>query len=119
MARVRYHASKRYDHRLARIAKSLPKVADKIVSDSVDDGVKVGTQLCPKDTTRLSKTVRKTRKGPAHYVLEAGNMVGFDGVFVDYAFFVELEQPFLHPAMQIVRQNLVSRMRSAERLLLG
>jgi hypothetical protein len=117
VARVTYRAGKRYDHTLAKMAKKLPTVVDKMVKDSMEEGREFAYQVCPKDTTRLSKTIRVERVGPAFYRLTAGNVEGFDGKFVDYQVFVEYDQPYMHPGFNVAQANLRARMKSLKSFL--
>lgn len=117
MARGAYRVSRRYNHTLAKAAKALPQAVDVIIFKSLDDGKEFAIQIVAKDTTRLAKTIRVEKIGTLHYRLTAGNMTGFDGKFVDYHIFVEREQPYLSPAMMVVKQNLEARMVSLQRFL--
>ena len=119
MAKVSWNITKKYDAFLRKAAQALPGVVDKMMSDSIDEGVQFGAEVCAKDTTRLSRTVRKTKLAPCHYKFEAGHITGFDGKYVDYELIVEMEQPFMHPAREVIRENLERRKKTLKKFLLG
>jgi hypothetical protein len=104
MAKVSFTFSKR-TNLLKQVAKNLPVAVDALMVEAAEEvGLPIAQQLCPVDTGRLQESIRVERPRRLLVKLLAGG-VTIDGVLVDYAPYVEPDQPFLEPAWQYAMQH--------------
>lgn len=89
-------------NRLPQLARALPEAIDELQNEVMEEvAVPVARQLVPVDKGNLQESIRHERRRRNLHLLIAGG-VTINGVFVDYAPYVEKDQPFLKPTMEYV-----------------